>query len=224
MTPSLFIILFTLAFDGVGQPPQRIHLDDRLEPTAPKKATHYRVHEGMDGEVHVGRTYAMDGRVKVEGRYLDESLTIPHGAFVFYHANGRVESKGTYVNGYKSGLWQRFDQWGEELAEKIYDPEPLANIVYTRASTMPAYAGGEKAFIKYLKEEGIADGNGRGKRILTTSFIVEKSGQVSDVKIIDAPDHDLEEKVSQAIGRSTWSPGVEHGQPVRVRMRIPVQF
>ena len=64
--------------------------------------------------------------------------------------------------GHKSGVWLRFDQWGRPLAEKVYDPEPLMNIVYTRAETMPAYPGGEKELVKVLREQTMNDGGGNG--------------------------------------------------------------
>jgi antitoxin component YwqK of YwqJK toxin-antitoxin module len=60
------------------------------------------------------------------------------GPFVFYHANGKVESKGFVRNGNKSGLWERFDVWGGALAEKVYDPEPAGE---HHLHTRPDHAG-----------------------------------------------------------------------------------
>ena len=58
--------------------------------------------------------------VRMEGTYLDSELQIPHGAFTYYHPNGRVESKGDYSNGVKTGIWHRTSISGKELAEKVY--------------------------------------------------------------------------------------------------------
>lgn len=194
--------------------------------TSRKHATYYRQAEGAEGELFIGRTYTMDGKLKAEGRYADPELSIEHGRFVFYHANGEVESRGEYVMGNKSGVWERYDAAGRPLAEKIYDPEPLANIVYTRAQTMPRYNGGdEKALVRYIKSN-VTPPNGRKLRgELMTSFIVEKNGELSNVKVMEGEDPLIDEQVVRAIkATSPWQPGAEKGQTVRVQVRVPVQF
>lgn len=205
---------------------QRQYLDEVLAATTVKKARHYRVNEGRDGELFIGRTYTMDGKLKSEGRYADAALIVPHGAFVFYHPNGKVESRGAYVNGNKSGVWERFDAWGAPLAEKIYDPEPLENIIYTRAGTMPTYpGGGERAFVKYVRQKVSPISGQRLKGAVTASFVVEKNGELTDVKVIDGKDGVFDGRVVDAVrSTSPWQPGADQGRPVRVQMRVPVQF
>lgn len=205
---------------------QRQYLSAALEPIGQKKAAYYRTVAGMDGELFIGKTYTIDGKLKAEGTYLDAAMAVPHGTFTFYHPNGRVESKGEYLNGNKAGVWLRYDAWGQPLAEKVYNPEPLANIVYTRAQTMPQFPGGDdRALVKYIKSKVEADSKQRVKGSYTTAFIVEKDGSLSEVKVIEGQDEAIGERVAGAI-KSTepWKPGAERGQPVRVQMRMPVQF
>lgn len=217
-------MLVPVALHAQSGEPQ--YLSQVMTSTGRKDAQYYRVAEGNEGELFVGRTYTMAGKLKAEGRYTDPELSIEHGEFVFYHTNGSVESRGAYVMGNKSGVWERFDQWGRPLAEKVYDPEPLANIVYTRAQTMPRYNGGdEKALVRYIKSN-VAVPNGRKVRgDLMTSFIVEKNGELSNVKVMLGEDPVIDEQVVKAIqATSPWQPGAEKGQPVRVQVRVPVQF
>lgn len=209
-----------------GGEEQRQYLSEVLAPTAKKKASFYREPAGRDGELYKAKTFTMEGKLKAEGTYLDAALTLPHGDFTFYHPNGRVESKGEYINGNKAGIWLRYDAWGEPLAEKIYNPEPLANIVYTRAQTMPQFKDGdEKAFVKHIKSKVEAESERKVKGSYTTTFIVEKDGTLSDVKVIEGQDEKIGERVAGAV-KSTepWRPGADKGQPVRVQMRVPVQF
>ena len=224
---SLCSLLSVSAHELSAQGGEPIYLTAALEHTAKKNAAYFRVPNGQREGLYVGATYTMDGKLKAEGTYQDETLTVPHGSFVFYHANGQVESRGDYVGGRKSGIWERFDQGGNALAEKVYDPEPLENILYTRATIMPRYAeGDERLWVRTVKERTIAAASGeRIKAKLETSFVVEKSGALSDVKVIGAKDPATEQRVADAI-RSTapWEPGKEKGQPVRVQMRMPVQF
>jgi hypothetical protein len=220
-------LLLALSFGHVSvsaQQHERQYLSEVLATTSRKNATFYRQLEGEQDGLAFARTYTMDGKVKAEGTYTDTSLRVEDGAFTFYHANGKVESRGRYVMGHKAGIWLRFDQWGRPLAEKVYDPEPLMNIVYTRAETMPAYPGGEKELVKVLREQSMNDGI-KPSRTMSATVLVEKSGELSEVKVTDGPDAASEERVADAI-RSTapWNPGVEMGQPVRVRVKLPVQF
>lgn len=222
---TLCSLLAASAQELSAQGGEPIYLTSALEHTAKKNAAYFRVPNGQREGLYVGATYTMDGKLKAEGTYQDEQLTVPHGTFVFYHANGKVESRGAYDNGRKSGLWERFDAGGNALAEKIYDPEPLENILYTRATIMPRYPeGDERAWVRAVKERASAPGE-RLKAKLETSFVVEKSGALSDVKVIGAKDAATEQRVADAI-RSTapWEPGMERGLPVRVQLRMPVQF
>lgn len=61
-----------------------------------------------------------DGTLRMDGRFLDAALTIPAGEFRFYHPNGRLESQGHYVGGYKAGAWTCYAPTGEMKAERYY--------------------------------------------------------------------------------------------------------
>lgn len=223
----LLLALIATASDACAQEEgDRQYLNEVLAASDKRTAKYYRILAGQEGELFLGKTFSTDGKLKAEGSYLDAALSIPHGAFVFYHSNGKVESRGAYRNGNKSGVWERFDAWGQPLAEKIYDPEPLANIVYTRAQTMPQYAqGGERGFIKYVRES-VAPIIAKGESgSVTTSFIVEKNGELTDVKVIEGKGGEIDGRIVEAVkATSPWQPGAEKGQPVRVQMRVPVQF
>lgn len=60
------------------------------------------------------------GLTLLKGQYLNGDLSIPHGEFTYYHPNGRLESKGRYDHGVKSGSWVRYDLSGNELAVREY--------------------------------------------------------------------------------------------------------
>jgi protein TonB len=63
----------------------------------------------------------------------------------------------------------------------------------------------------------------RGTVFLT--FVVEKDGSVSNVTVVKGVDPILDEEAVKAISESPkWSPGLQRGQPVRVRFLIPLVF
>lgn len=90
------------------------HADKRARGTFKRTAS-----LGDDGLFHV-RAVSPEGVTRMEGTYLDSTLTKPHGAFTFYHSNGRVESKGLYANGIKTGRWECWSITGEPRAVRDY--------------------------------------------------------------------------------------------------------
>lgn len=236
MPITKYLFLFAALYFGLAPATaqvsgERQYLDEVLASTTVKKARYYRVNEGKEGELYIGKIYTTDGKLKAEGRYQDAALTLPSGPFTYYHANGKVESRGLYVDGNKTGVWERFDVWGGALAEKIYDPEPLANIIYTRAQTMPEYpGGGEKAFVRHLREKASPINGDKLKGEVMASFVVEKNGELTDVRVIrdgaeEGKNSVFEDQLVDAVkATSPWQPGAEQGRPVRVQMRVPVQF
>lgn len=199
---------------------QRSYLDGGLGSTSKGKAAFY-VEPGEavpDGHV-AAQIFTMDGVLKAKGFYTDAECRIPDGHFVFYFPNGKVESEGDYVKGRKNGVWTRKDKWGRDLAEKVYDPAPLDNVVYTLAQTMPQYPGGEKAMVRYLREKV-----GKTHGDVMASFIVEKDGMLSEVEVVGADDPKIADQIASAISAAPrWAAGQQDGQPVRVQMRVPLK-
>ncbi len=220
MHPS-FLLLLSLGFASPVTA-QRTYLSATLEPTTKGKAAFYKEPDGMDGAAYKARIFTVEGTLKAEGHFADAELKVAHGTFTFYHPNGKKESCGEYQMGVKSGVWQRSDEWGTALAEKVYDAKPVENIVYTYASTMPEYPGGRKELVRYIKTKvddvQIAEGEA------TASFIVEKNGKITDVKV-NAENEQAKQAIEAALAASPeWQVGEKDGVPVRVAMVVPIKY
>jgi protein TonB len=94
---------------------------------------------------------------------------------------------------------------------------------------MPTFKGGDlNKFRDWVGQrtnypEAAIDNKIRGTVFLT--FIVEKDGSVSNVTVIKGVHPLLDEEAMRAIIESPkWSPGLQRGQPVRVRFQIPLSF
>ena len=72
-----------------------------------------------DGRFNV-RVVDGHGNVRMIGTFADNSITVPHGLFTYYHDNGNMESQGLYRNGTKSGTWERYSSDGRRLADREY--------------------------------------------------------------------------------------------------------
>ncbi|HEX2617567.1 MAG TPA: hypothetical protein VHL57_08495 [Flavobacteriales bacterium] len=213
-----FLLTLTALMQAAPASAQRTWLDPVLQPTSKGKAAFYKEPAGETNGHFLGRIYELNGTLKAEGSYFDAELRIEDGHFTFYHPNGKVESTGDYVMGNKSGVWQRYDKWGQTLAEKVYDAKPLENLVYTMAQTMPRYPGGEQAMVKYLKEKC-----GKSVSGATASFVVEKDGTVSAIKVLGAEDEEAANIAQALVAAPRWEAGSNEGLPVRVQMRVPIK-
>jgi protein TonB len=95
--------------------------------------------------------------------------------------------------------------------------------------TMPTFKGGDLSEFRNwvfkrtrYPEEAIIN-KIRGTVFLT--FIVEKDGTVSNVTVVKGVHPLLDDEAVKAISDSPkWSPGLQRGQPVRVRFQIPLEF
>ena len=89
--------------------------------------------------------------------------------------------------------------------------------------------GGEQQFLdkwvyKYLKYPQQAIDAGIQGRVIV-EFVVEKSGQVSNVKIVKSLDNLLDDEALKVVMASPkWKPANIGGVPVRVKMAVPVEF
>jgi len=94
---------------------------------------------------------------------------------------------------------------------------------------MPTFKGGGiEEFRKWVGKrtnypQAAIDNKIRGTVYLT--FVVEKDGSVSNVTVLKGVHPLLDDEAVKAISESPkWSPGLQRGQPVRVRFQIPLSF
>ena len=63
------------------------------------------------------------------------------------------------------------------------------------------------------------------KKQVVASVLVEKTGELSEVHVIEGGEEGFDQQVLDAIrATAPWTPGLEKGIPVRVRMKVPMQF
>lgn len=102
------------------------------------------------------------------------------------------------------------------------------NTVFEFLEEMPEFPGGQAAMMKWLGENvkypTIASENNIQGRVMV-SFIVERDGSVSDVKILRGVDPSLDKEAMRLVSSMPkWKPGMQTGKPVRARFNIPVTF
>ncbi len=55
-------------------------------------------------------------------------------------------------------------------------------------------------------------------------FVVDKSGAVSDLKILRGIGSGCDEEALRVLAQTRWEPGRQRGRPVKVRMAMPINF
>ncbi|MFD2161914.1 energy transducer TonB [Paradesertivirga mongoliensis] len=93
---------------------------------------------------------------------------------------------------------------------------------------MPKYPGGMDEFYKWVgrtyeyptsaREAGVS---GR----LTVSFVVEKDGSLTDIKVLKDLGHGTGDVAKRMLMKSKkWEPGIQNGRPVRVQYTLPLML
>jgi protein TonB len=100
--------------------------------------------------------------------------------------------------------------------------------IFTVVESMPSYPGGEAARIEYLnaniKYPQMARESGIQGRVFVT-FVVEKDGRVTDVKVLRGIGGGCDEEAIRVIkNMPKWDPGKQRGKPVRVQFNMPILF
>jgi protein TonB len=93
---------------------------------------------------------------------------------------------------------------------------------------MPEPYGGSDAWSKFLKKHLIypdmaIDQHMQGRVLV--SFIIEKDGHLSNFNVDRGAGFGMDEEALRVLKLSpAWKPGIQNGQPVRVKYTIPINF
>ena len=118
------------------------------------------------------------------------------------------------------------------IEDIIFEEAPVeekADEIFTIVEEQPSFqGGGNAAFLKWvgqnLKYPSQAQRMGIEGKVYV-QFVIEKDGTVTDVKAIKGIGGGADEEAVRVIQSAPkWSPGMQRGRPVRVRMILPISF
>lgn len=94
--------------------------------------------------------------------------------------------------------------------------------IYEVAPYMPSFPGGQKHLKEYLKSRISAYDGPEGKVVV--SFVVEKSGDLTNISVVQSNQLELNEKALNIIrGMPKWNPGYMNGKKIRVRCHVRIE-
>ncbi len=132
---------------------------------------------------------------------------------------------------FKEGSDEGTKQMTEEkviVEEKVEVAPKEDRTVFEVVEQMPKFPGGDAALMSFLsshiKYPAIAEENGVQGRVVCT-FVVEKDGSITDVKVAKGVDPSLDKEAVRVIkSMPKWIPGKQNGSAVRVKFTVPVTF
>ena len=108
--------------------------------------------------------------------------------------------------------------------------KPLAADVkdFSTVELLPEFIGGMAGWGKYLQSNLKYPAEAKSKNItgrVIMSFIVEKDGSLSEIKVIRGIGGGADEEALSVLQASpNWKPGIQDGRPVRVAYTMPIFF
>lgn len=166
--------------------------------------------------------------------FLDDNQT---GKVDLSYSSGNKEA-GNYKAGLKDGLWKSYDAKTKESYEDYYENGKFikgktitsdGNITeYSSLGSLPEFKGGLQAFGSFLGNNLSYPSDDRDNRVqgrVYISFIVEKDGSLSDVKVVRGVSDGINNEALRVINKSPkWIPGLQRGKPVKVSYTVPIVF
>lgn len=192
-------------------------------------------------------TFFLDSnQIIANQRYIDYPNKVLHGRCQRWYYNGKLLEESVYENGKKQGAEKVYHMNGQLIRKLMWEQDSLVSaglwnadgspqtniykddleIKYTQE--LPSFKGGQENMYKYLYQAVIYPEEAKEDDIqglVLVSFVVEKKGEIVEMKVIESPHESLTNALLSAVKKMpTWNPGRLDGRPIRVRYRLPFRF
>ncbi|HSB94379.1 MAG TPA: energy transducer TonB, partial [Flavitalea sp.] len=144
--------------------------------------------------------------------FRDSSLTVLHGDFLQYRADGGLRATGHYKDNKKSDSWKTYDDEGKLVSFLKYENDSLIEtvgvekkdpvIAYEKKAEFP---GGDNAWKKYINkslERNRPAAKTAGGGMVVVTFVITENGQVEDAQIVKSLEFSLDEDFLTTIRQS----------------------
>lgn len=98
-------------------------------------------------------------------------------------------------------------------------------IIFVNTETAPKFSGGMDAFYTFFNKKFVMQNNFRGNNTAIATFVIEKDGSLSDIKVINNLGKNTNNEILRVLSLSPkWIPGKNKGNPVRTHYRLPINI
>jgi TonB family protein len=177
---------------------------------------------GQDG--HIWKIVTEDGTQISSFGYKSKS-----GVYYLQELGNRNWIKVNHIY----GRWEFDLPNGVELVDESKVPKEIkvensSKKTYDVVEQMPSFPGGQQAMMDFISSNLhypiVAQENGVQGRVVV-SFVVEKDGSLSDIKVTKSVDPSLDKEAARIVKTMPkWVAGKRNGSCVRVRYNVPISF
>lgn len=108
------------------------------------------------------------------------------------------------------------------------EPSPINTDMFVAVEELPSFPGGTDAMGSWIIQNLKYPGEAYTKKItgkVYVDFMVSSTGKIRNVKVTRAVNPLLDAEAIRVIGSMPdWKPGMQHGKPVDVQLKVPVEF
>lgn len=155
----------------------------------------------------------------------------------FYEKNENCVTEGVLKNGYKDGEWKENHTDSYQILEIYSEGKFISGVNtdsdgivvnYTEMEQKPEPVDGITHFYKYIGSnfnytKSAIKNNIKGRIII--QFVVDKYGNITDLKVMKGLGHGLDEEAIRVISSyKNWRPGMQRGRNVRCSYAIPINL
>ena len=121
----------------------------------------------------------------------------------------------------------QIDEGKQVIEEKKEDDE---NKIFEKVEVEASFPGGDSAWRKFLERNLRGDvaseaGAPAGTYTVVVQFVVDKEGNVSDVKALTSHGYGMEDEAVRVIKKGPqWKPAIQNGRNVKAYRRQPITF
>jgi len=192
-------------------------------------------------------TFLLDSNQIISNqRYIDYPNKVRQGRCQRWYYNGALLEETLYENGKKQGAEKVFHINGQLIRQLMWEKDSIVSAVLlnadgspqtdvykedleiTYAQELPSFKGGLEKMYKYLNQTVIYPEEAKEHAIqglVLISFVVEKKGEIVEVKVIESPHVSLTNALLSSVKKMpAWDPGRLDGRPIRVRYNLPFKF
>lgn len=206
-----------------------IWYNNKWEKTNDVKTKHYlRIIEKISSDTFFVRDFYETKAKQMEGYYSSLNPEIKNGTFLYWFRNGKIQLETIFKNNEQRQVRQYdengniFNEW--EILEiiKIVNGKPIKELVSIERA--PKFPNGQEELNKYIVNS-LKEINTNFVGQTNVQFKVNTDGTISDVKILDQLDPQLNKQVMKIIKKMpNWIPGKQNGKLVAIKMSLPINF
>jgi len=195
--------------------------------TSEVDASYYRTVDFLPGGGARVIVYYLQGKVKMEGSYFDNSLKTEHGKFLIFTGTDSQNLKENSNLGKKCGIWKRFNYDGSARADRVY-PDASTFAQKGRIEKSAQYPGGYNKLLDFVSSNAIYPKEAVQQTIegvVKISFKVDEGGLVRDVEVVESGQYFLDRAALECMWKMPlWQPAERSNQTIPSNFILPITF